>query len=140
MITMAKFNEYVKDFADDTTRKVLDKIIEVDAIDTGRLFESVDARIGGAARSYTLNMNMVEYGKFVDEGTIKITPREFFKNIILEQANSFRKYIKDKGDIRSYVTLNEDVYGSIDLQISVNDAFNKTWWVLKMKGKSDIPV
>ena len=139
MITMANFNNWVKDFADDTTNKVLDRIILVDAIDTGRLFESIESKVGGGARSYTINMNMVEYGKFVDEGTIKITPREFFKDIIIKQANSFRKYIKDKGDIRSYVTFNEDTYGSLDLQISVNDAYNKTWWVVKMKGNSNIP-
>jgi len=40
MITMANFNNWVKDFADDTTKKVLDRIILVDAIDIGRLFES----------------------------------------------------------------------------------------------------
>lgn len=137
MITQAKFNDYVKEFAEDVRDEIQSRIIAEDAIDTGRLFRTVDYDLSGGANKFRITFNQQDYGKFVDEGTRYITPREFYKATIIKMANRFERYVKDKRT-RSYVTISTDAYGEIDLQISTNDTFNKTWWVVNMSGKSDL--
>lgn len=138
MITQAKFNQYVKDFMEDTRERILDRIIRVDAIDTGKMFREVDYDLTGGAYSFKGSFNSVEYTKYVDEGTTKITPRSFYKNVIINQANNFDRYIKDRG-VNSYVTFSKNIYGELSLQISVIDKGNKAsrnTWVLKIDAES----
>jgi hypothetical protein len=44
---------------------------------------------------------MVDYGKFVDEGTIYIRPREFFNKVIEENVNNLEDELED--DIVKYI-------------------------------------
>jgi len=137
MITQAKFNDYVKEFAEDVRDEIQSRIISENAIDTGRLFRTVDYDLTGGANKFKIDFDMMYYGKWVDEGTDNITPRDFYKQTIIKMANRFERYVKDKRT-RSYVTIEKDIYGEIGLQISTNDTFNKTWWVVRMGGKSNM--
>jgi len=64
LITQAKFNEYVKEFAEAVRDEIQARIIAEDAIDTGRLFRTVDYDLTGGANKYKISFNQQDYGKF----------------------------------------------------------------------------
>jgi len=136
MITQAKFNEYVKDFSEAVRDEIQSRIIAEDAIDTGLMFRTVDYDLNGGANKFNLTFHIQDYGKFVDEGTRYITPREFYKKTLIKMANRFERYVKDKND--GYVTISTDIYGELELQISLVDRTKNTWWILKMNGRTDL--
>ena len=55
------------------------------AIDTGKLLGSITYQIYDKGDGFEIDFFMVDYGKYVDEGTIYIKAREFFiRNIELQ--------------------------------------------------------
>lgn len=60
-------------------------------IKTGTLRDSIDFNIQGNELHFT----MVDYGKFLDEGTIYISPREFFTKHIEEQLEKYHDELEE---------------------------------------------
>jgi hypothetical protein len=144
MITFAEFNEYVNEFSDLIKSEIENRIIQEEAIDTGLMLATVDYDLSGAANSYNLTFHIQDYGKFVDEGTIYITPREFYKKTIITMANRFERFLRQKQtkrnrlNVDSYITISEDSYGELALQVSTIDRQKNTWFVVKINGKTDL--
>jgi hypothetical protein len=144
MITQAIFNEWVNEYSDIIKEEIESRIIAEDAIDTGLMLSTVDYDLNGAANSYNLTFHIQDYGKFVDEGTVYITPREFYKKTIIGMANRFERFISTKKSKRqrlnvdSYVSVFTDTYGELQLQVSSVDRAKNTWWVLKINGLTDL--
>lgn len=80
-------------FGSDTVDKIVDRINAVGAVRTGTLRDSIDFRINESNGEYSIEFEMVEYGKYVDEGTRYIEPREFFVKVIEEETERYLESI-----------------------------------------------
>ena len=65
------------------------------AIDTGRLLGSITYQIYNKGNGFEIDFFMVDYGKYVDEGTRYIKSREFFKRNIEIQFKKWENKIAD---------------------------------------------
>jgi len=83
-------------FGRDTVDKIVDKINSVGAVRTGALRDSIDFRVNERGGEYTIEFEMIDYGKYVDEGTRYIEPREFFVKVIEEEAERYLESIIEK--------------------------------------------
>jgi hypothetical protein len=72
----------LNDFGRDTVDDIVSEIVRKNVIKTGALKNSIDYDIFNEGDDLVIRFEMIEYGKFVDEGTIYITPREFFNKVI----------------------------------------------------------
>jgi hypothetical protein len=69
--------------------RIENKIVETDTIDTGDLLRSIKYyQIGNY-----IQFSMLDYGKFTDEGTIRIKPRKFFNEVIDDSADLLEQMI-----------------------------------------------
>jgi len=98
---MNKYNEkeiraFLKDWANNTKRKIKNRILAVDAIDTGRLLDSIDWNMDFDGDEAKITFEMVEYGKFVDEGTVYISPRKFFNDIIEKETDVLEDILEEE--------------------------------------------
>jgi hypothetical protein len=91
----------LEDWAEDTKSEIVNKIISKGAVDTGRLRDSIGFEVKEESDTYKVYFEMVDYGKFVDEGTIYIRPREFFNKVIEENVNNLEDELED--DIVKYI-------------------------------------
>jgi hypothetical protein len=74
------------------------------AIDTGRLLGSITYQIYDKGNGFEIDFFMIDYGKYVDEGTKYIKAREFFiRNIDLQ----FKKWEKKISEALSEDALND---------------------------------
>lgn len=89
-------NNVLDRFGRDTVDKIVDKINAVGAVRTGMLRDSIDFKVEYRDGEYSINFEMVDYGKFVDEGTRYIEPREFFVKVIEDEAERFLESIVEK--------------------------------------------
>ncbi len=69
-------------FGDLTKNAIEKKIKKTKTIDTGALLKSIDYKITKKG----VEFSMLDYGKFTDEGTKYIRPREFFNKVIEEET------------------------------------------------------
>lgn len=65
------------------------------AIRTGKLLGSITYQLYERSGNIEVDFFMVDYGKFVDEGTRYIKAREFFKENINKQFKKWEKEISD---------------------------------------------
>jgi hypothetical protein len=65
------------------------------AIKTGKLLGSIEYQLKERSGNVEVDFFMVEYGKYVDEGTIYIKARNFFKENIDKQYKKWEKEISD---------------------------------------------
>lgn len=78
-------------FGRDTVEVIKKDIRYKKAIDTGRLLGSITYQVFDKGNGFEIDFFMVDYGKYVDEGTRYIKAREFFiRNIDLQ----FKKWEK----------------------------------------------
>lgn len=91
----------MEDWAENTVDDIVNKIVKEGAVDTGQLRDSIDYDIRENNDKITISFEMVEYGKFVDEGTKYIRPREFFNKVIEKNANDLEDELED--DIVKYI-------------------------------------
>jgi hypothetical protein len=82
-------NKSLKKFAIDTKREIENDIIRKNVIDTGDLLRSIKYLQVGSFISFS----MLDYGKFVDEGTDFIKPRKFFNDVINEMSDELEDYL-----------------------------------------------
>jgi len=72
-------------FGRDTVEVIKKDIRYKKAIDTGRLLGSITYQVSNRGNGFQIDFFMVDYGKYVDEGTRYIKAREFFiRNIDLQ--------------------------------------------------------
>jgi hypothetical protein len=72
-------------FGRDTVEVIKKDIRYKKAIDTGRLLGSITYQVFDKGNGFEIDFFMVDYGKYVDEGTRYIKAREFFiRNIDLQ--------------------------------------------------------
>ena len=83
------FRKELTRFADDIVDNIVSEIERVGAIRTGTLKNSIDYNIFIDSDGINIEFSMIEYGKFVDEGTIYIKAREFFTKIIERDSDRY---------------------------------------------------
>jgi hypothetical protein len=72
-------------FGKDTVEVIKKDIRYKKAIETGRLLGSITYQVSNKGNGFEIDFFMVDYGKYVDEGTRYIKAREFFiRNIDLQ--------------------------------------------------------
>ena len=82
-------------FGRDTVEVIKKDIRYKKAIDTGRLLGSITYQIYDGRNGLKIDFFMVDYGKYVDEGTIYIKAREFFKRNIELQYKKWEDKITE---------------------------------------------
>lgn len=86
----------INEFGSDTVDAIVNEIIKKDVIKTGALKASIDYDIIRNDDDITIQFKMLNYGKFVDEGTVYIKAREFFQKVIEKQTQRFSKDLEDE--------------------------------------------
>lgn len=81
----------IEGFAKDTKRRIERKIVSVGAVRSGKLLGSIDYDIKGSGDEFDIEFSMIDYGKFVDEGTRYIQPRHFFNEVIEDETKKFER-------------------------------------------------
>jgi hypothetical protein len=85
----------LEQMANDTVAAIKSEIQYQDLIRTGTLLGSIDWRwIRGNEMEPEVEFIMVDYGKYLDEGTRYITAREFFKKTIRMGMQKWDSQIK----------------------------------------------
>lgn len=95
-------------FSKETKDRIKRKIADVEAIRTGDLLRSIDYELKMNGEDFEVDFFMIDYGKFVDEGTKYIRPREFFVKVIEQETRSFEKDLEDE--------IEAEIYKSIDIK------------------------
>jgi hypothetical protein len=85
MVIRNNFGKGLSKFGRVTANEIKNDIIRKNVIDTGALLRSINFfQVGNY-----LEFSMLDYGKFTDEGTIYIRPREYFIKTINNMADKF---------------------------------------------------
>lgn len=95
----------LNDFGRDTVDAIVAEIIKKDVIKTGALKNSIDYNIFNDGEDIRIEFKMLEYGKFVDEGTRYIKAREFFLKVIEKQTEIFSRDLEDEIEKEFYKSL-----------------------------------
>jgi len=82
-------------FGRDTVEVIKKDIRYKKAIDTGRLLGSITYQVFDKGNGFEIDFFMVDYGKYVDEGTKYIKAREFFIRNIELQYKKWENKIAD---------------------------------------------
>jgi len=82
-------------FGRDTVEVIKKDIRYKKAIDTGRLLGSITYQVSNRGNGFQIDFFMVDYGKYVDEGTIYIKAREFYKRNIQLQYKKWSDKITE---------------------------------------------
>jgi len=85
----------LKNYGDETVRIIKDDIRYKKLIRTGKLLGSISYKIVNKSGGIGIEFFMIDYGKFVDEGTIYIKAQNFFKENINKQYKKWEVQIKD---------------------------------------------
>jgi len=75
-------------------RRTDDEIRDMHAIDTGRLWESIDYKVNEREHSVDIGTN-VEYAIYVHEGTRRMAARPYLKNGILNYLSEYEEIAMD---------------------------------------------
>lgn len=62
-------------------------------VDTGRLQDSIDVNVVSQGQNPRITVRTVYYGKFVEEGTSKMSARPFIKSAVFDFGNTFKKEV-----------------------------------------------
>lgn len=92
-------------FGQDTVDEIISEIIRKDVIKTGALKNSIDYELIETGNGLEIRFKMLDYGKFVDEGTIYIRPREFFQKVIERAALRMSEDLEDEIEKEFYKSL-----------------------------------
>ena len=79
---MSKIKTVLKQVGKSTVERIRRNIRYKDLIKTGKLLGSIEYKVINTNNNFELQFYMVEYGKFLDEGTIYIKAQKFFNDII----------------------------------------------------------
>ena len=82
---MKNLKRTLKKVGEITCQRIRRDIRYQNLIKTGKLLGSIDFEVVQRGTFWELEFSMVEYGKFLDEGTIYIRARRFFNDIIDDQ-------------------------------------------------------
>jgi hypothetical protein len=93
------------EFGRETVDDIVNDIVRKDVIKTGALKNSIDYDIFNDGDTIRIQFKMIEYGKYVDEGTRYIEPREFFNKVIERKTNEFSKDLEDEIEKEFYKSL-----------------------------------
>lgn len=85
----------LRDYGNDTVKVIKEDIRYKKLIRTGKLLGSISYKLVKKSDGFGVEFLMVEYGKFVDEGTIYIKAQKFFKDNIQKQYKKWETQIKD---------------------------------------------
>jgi hypothetical protein len=96
-------------FGRDTIEVIKKDIRYKKAIDTGRLLGSITYQIYDGRNGLQIDFFMVDYGKYVDEGTRYIKAREFFKRNIDLQYKKWSDKIAEAVSKDAVVDLTESL-------------------------------
>ena len=86
---MSKTQVVLKKFGDEVVEAVKRDIQSKKLIKTGDLYKSISYTISGQS----IDFEMIYYGKYLDQGTKYIYPRNFFKPIIKKILKKFKASI-----------------------------------------------
>jgi hypothetical protein len=95
----------LNDFGRRTVDAIVSDIVRKNVIKTGALKNSIDYDIFSDSEGVKIQFKMIEYGKYVDEGTIYIEPREFFNKVIEKQTELFSRDLEDEIEKEFYKSL-----------------------------------
>jgi hypothetical protein len=87
--------QVLTDYGVDTVQKIRQKIVDTDTIDTGALLNSIDYVVVPDGNSFDIEFFMNDYGRYTDEGTIRIDARKFFNEVIDQNYNLWSERIVD---------------------------------------------
>jgi hypothetical protein len=82
---MKNYIRALKNYGKETVQVIKKDIRYQNLIKTGKLYGSIDFRLVERGDNIEVDFYMIDYGKFLDEGTRYIKAREFFKTNIQEQ-------------------------------------------------------
>jgi hypothetical protein len=82
---MKNYIRALKNYGKETVQVIKKDIRYKNLIKTGDLLGSIDFRLVERGDNIEIEFIMISYGKYVDEGTIYIRAREFFKENIKSQ-------------------------------------------------------
>lgn len=102
---MNNIEKLINDFGRDTIDAIVGEIVKKDVIKTGNLINSIDYNIFNDGDNIRIEFKMLEYGKFVDEGTRYIKAREFFLKIIEKKTELFSRDLEDEIEDEFYKSL-----------------------------------
>lgn len=85
------FKKVLKKFGKRTKKDIVDKIESEGLVKTGKLKRSIDFKIDDD----NITFEMVDYGKFLDEGTKHIDAYNFFEDIIQQNSEEIEDDIRD---------------------------------------------
>ena len=90
-----KLQSTLNQFGRETVEVIKKDIRYKKAIDTGKLLGSIEYQLYDKGRGFEVDFFMVNYGKYVDEGTRYIKAREFFIRNIELQYKKWENKIAD---------------------------------------------
>jgi len=102
---MKEIEKLLIKFGEDTVNEIISEIIRKDVIKTGALKNSIDYELIETSDGLEIRFKMLEYGKFVDEGTIYIKPREFFQKVIERESQRMLEDLEDEIEKEFYKSL-----------------------------------
>lgn len=100
-----ELEKLLDEFGRDTVDAIVSEIVRKDVIKTGALKNSIDYNIFNDGEDIRIEFKMLEYGKFVDEGTRYIKAREFFLKVIERQTELFSKDLEGEIEDEFYKSL-----------------------------------
>jgi len=86
---MKNLKRTLEKFGKETTQLIRRDIRYKKLVKTGKLVGSIDFKVVNKNKSYEVEFYMVEYGKFLDEGTRYIKAQKFFKENIDDQLKKW---------------------------------------------------
>lgn len=92
---MKNLKRALEKFGKETTQLIRRDIRYKKLVKTGKLVGSIDFKIVSRNNSYEVEFYMVEYGKFLDEGTRYIKAQNFFRDNIDDQLKKYEKDFLD---------------------------------------------
>jgi len=85
----------LNDYGNDTVKVIKEDIRFKKLIRTGTLLGSITFKLVKKNDGFGVEFFMVEYGKFVDQGTVYIKAQKFFKDNIKKQYSKWEQRIND---------------------------------------------
>jgi len=92
---MKNLKRTLEKFGKETTQLIRRDIRYKKLVKTGKLVGSIDFKVVNRNNSYEIEFFMVEYGKFLDEGTRYIKAQNFFKDNIDDQLKKWQNDFLD---------------------------------------------
>jgi hypothetical protein len=101
-------NKGLLKWGNDVKKKIKQRIVDTDTIDTGDLLKSIEfkhPRYSGSNKEWFVDFSMLDYGKYTDlppskggSSRIKkspVPPRNFFHSLIEDELDNLGDYIED---------------------------------------------